>query len=88
MTTLRIPEPVGYFEWFDGKPLWGEACVCNDPVYPADSDSESMSMPIYTAESLRDVLEQAAQIAARHSTCKNDNANVIEMAIRALKEQL
>lgn len=32
-------------------------------------------------------LEEAAEVADRHSTCANDTPNVIAIAIRALKEK-
>ena len=33
----------------DGKPVWGEGCVCQDPVYPSDpegSDADCISMSV------------------------------------------
>jgi len=33
----------------DGVPIWGEDCVCQNPVYPSDpdgSDAGSISMPL------------------------------------------
>jgi len=33
----------------NGKPIWSEDCVCEDPVYPSDpdgSDEDSISMPL------------------------------------------
>ena len=40
-------EPVAYLAWRDGKPCWDEDCVCQDAVYPVDSDDDRTSMPVY-----------------------------------------
>lgn len=74
-----LAEPVGYLEWFDGKPVWGEGCVCSDPVwptFPGDGD-ESTSMPIYTATQLqqavaRALAEQREKIAQGWDGCMYD----------------
>ena len=43
----KTPEPVAYLAWRDGKPCWDEDCVCQDAVYPVDSDDDRTSMPVY-----------------------------------------
>ena len=43
----KKPEPVAYFAWRDGKPCWDEDFVCQDAVYPVDSDDDRTSMPVY-----------------------------------------
>lgn len=40
-------EPVAYLAWRDGQPCWDEDCVCQDAVYPVDSDDDRTSMPVY-----------------------------------------
>ena len=41
-------EPVAYLAWRDGQPCWDEDCVCQDAVYPVDSDDDRTSMPVFT----------------------------------------
>lgn len=43
----KTPEPVAYLAWRDGQPCWDEDCVCQDAVYPVDSDDDRTSMPVY-----------------------------------------
>jgi hypothetical protein len=43
----KKPEPVAYLAWRDGQPCWDEDCVCQDAVYPVDSDDDRTSMPVY-----------------------------------------
>ena len=58
-TSPNLPEPatcedcltvVAYLRATkDGVPIWGENCVCQNPVYPSDpdgSDTGSISMPL------------------------------------------
>lgn len=44
------PKPIAYLAWRDGKPAWGEVCVCEDDVWPADEDDDRVSMPVYLRE--------------------------------------
>lgn len=56
---VKLPEPgacedcltvVAYLRATkDGVPIWGENCVCQNPVYPSDpdgSDADSISLPL------------------------------------------
>lgn len=91
-------EPVGYLAWLNGKPAWSEDCVCEDAVYPRDSDDDNTSMPIHTATQLAaarvQALEEASSIdfvqaigtsgwCVDGTQCKGI-ANAVETAIRAL----
>ena len=43
------PEPVAYLAWRDGKPCYeGDDAVCEDAVWPVDSDDDRTSTPVYT----------------------------------------
>ena len=43
-------EPVAYIAWKDGKPCYeGDDAICEDAVWPVDSDDDRTSMPVYTA---------------------------------------
>jgi len=60
LEALKAVEPVAYLRASkEGKPLWNaESCVCEDPVYPLDSDDVDddgepvISMPVYTGPQL------------------------------------
>jgi len=69
MSTLQVTEkeqPIAYLAWRDGEPCWDEDCVCQDPVYPVDTDDDRTSMPVYTRPSnliaQRNALEQALEV--------------------------
>ena len=56
-------EPVAYLAWRDGQPCWDEDCVCQDAVYPVDSDDDRTSMPVYLHPAPKPMTdEQAAAI--------------------------
>lgn len=43
-------EPIAYLAWRDGEPCYeGDDAVCEDPVWPVDSDDDRESMPVYLA---------------------------------------
>lgn len=81
-TSPNLPEPatcedcltvVAYLRATkDGVPIWGENCVCQNPVYPSDpdgSDAGSISMPLVRlsdAQLLAAEVEQLrAEVAAK-----------------------
>ena len=46
----RVGEPVAYIAWKDGKPCYeGDDAICEDAVWPVDSDDDRTSMPVCTA---------------------------------------
>ena len=45
-----VVEPVAYIAWKDGKPCYeGDDAICEDAVWPVDSDDDRTSMPVFTA---------------------------------------
>lgn len=86
-TEFKMPDPFAYFQWFDGKPVWDECCVCKDAVYPIDDEYATTSMPIYTSNDMRAVIEHIAN----HVEDKFDLAReefVVGAEIRKLLEQV
>jgi hypothetical protein len=65
-------EPVAYIAWKDGKPCYeGDDAICEDAVWPVDSDDDRTSMPVCAA----------LQPAAQESTSA---VPVVEMMVEAL----
>ena len=45
---LGMQEPIAYLAWRDDKPCYeGDDAVCEDAVWPVDSDDDRQSMPVY-----------------------------------------
>ena len=56
LARVRAAEPVAYIAWKDGKPCYeGDDAICEDAVWPVDSDDDRTSMPVCAA------LQPAAQ---------------------------
>lgn len=50
LARVRAAEPVAYIAWKDGKPCYeGDDAICEDAVWPVDSDDDSTSMPVCAA---------------------------------------
>lgn len=46
----KAGEPVAYIAWKDGKPCYeGDDAICEDAVWPVDSDDDRTSMPVFAA---------------------------------------
>ena len=73
MTKLIMPEPAAYVRFADNGNirLWSKSAY----------EGEEFMKPLYTAEALRDVLEQAA----KRIESPNHNYAIV---IRAMKEQI
>lgn len=78
---MKMPEPVGGFI-FDCDHGYSQVAT----NYMSDSDV----VKLYTADALRDVLEQAASVVENANTpdCGGWTAQGIADAIRAMKEQI
>ena len=58
-----------------------------DYLGPLTTKAEKHSMWVQWQAARAAALEEAAEVADRHSTCANDTPNVIACSIRALKEK-
>jgi len=103
LARVRAGEPVAYIAWKDGKPCYeGDDAICEDAVWPVDSDNDRTSMPVFTApqpaaqeptsavpvvEQLVEALEKHHAEATRYSTAKNRaNATCAEFKTSPLSE--
>ena len=56
LDALKKQEPVAYLAWRDGKPCYeGDDAVCEDAVWPVDSDDDRTSTPVYLAAGAQQV---------------------------------
>ena len=81
MTKLIMPEPAAYVRFADNGNirLWSKSAY----------EGEEFMKPLYTAEALRDVLEQAAKACEDAVSEHKLHSNFIcAMYIRAMKEQI
>lgn len=87
MTKLTMPEPAAYVRFADNGNIrmWS----------PSAYEGEEFMKPLYTAEALRDVLEQAAKACGGlrvhdigHPGTAFAVQNIAINAIRAMKEQV
>ena len=79
MTTFTMPKPIAWGWPNDEYPELIFDVICPDEH---DRDEGSYTIQLYTAEALRDVLEQAARVCEKHfhsTTAKS---------IRAMKDQI
>ena len=68
----QVGEPVAYIAWKNDKPCYeGDDAICEDAVWPVDSDDYRTSMPVFTAP----------QPAAQESTSA---VPVVEQLVEAL----
>lgn len=95
MTTFKMPEPVAYF-YHDARnaesanPLLHSTMLVHRTERRSNCSNET---PLYTAEALHDVLEQAAQIADVNDLRKIGDGkkgwtSPIAAAIRSMKEHI
>ena len=50
LARVRAGEPVAYIAWKNDKPCYeGDDAICEDAVWPVDSDDYRTSMPVFTA---------------------------------------
>ena len=82
MSAFKMPEPCGEAEPFSGRSAdHSQAIFHRDSVRPGTK--------LYTAEALRDVLEQAAKVCDSVNNHSNPmTANDCADSIRSLKEQI
>ena len=81
----KTPEPVAYLAWRDGKPCWDEDCVCQDAVYPVDSDDDRTSMPVYLHPAPRpmtdfDIRGKLSTLKCWHRLSGDEVQDLIEFA--------
>ena len=78
-------EPVAYIAWRDGQPCWDEDCVCQDAVYPVDSDDDRTSMPVYLHPAPRpmtdfDIRGKLSTLKCWHRLTGDEVQDLIEFA--------
>ena len=81
----KAPEPVAYIAWRDGQPCWDEDCVCQDAVYPVDSDDDRTSMPVYLHPAPRpmtdfDIRGKLSTLKCWHRLTGDEVQDLIEFA--------
>lgn len=89
MTTFKMPEPVAYIDRLQATTLkTGCPVVTTLTTHRAFKEDE----PLYTADALRDVLEQAAMVCESLAVTDCSDSNIARhecaAAIRAMKEQI
>ena len=87
----KKPEPVAYLAWRDGKPCWDEDCVCQDAVYPVDSDDDRTSMPVYLHPAPRpvsdfDIRGKLSALKCWHRLSGDEVQDLIEFAQKQQSE--
>lgn len=80
-------EPVGYLAFRDGSPAWDEDCVCEDAVYPVDSDDDRVSVAIYTApQALQQKLERLEHVHKATADLLLDSDTLLKQALGELEK--